>query len=157
MLNRTMLSRVVPLVAVAALMLAGCNETSSTTAKDVTKAREDASQDVSAAREKAIQTEIKAEEKVVDAQQEYAQTNASGREELTEVQSKALSDTAKADFDVAIAKAQGIEDVAGEKCDVLDGAEKTACLSAAAATYAASEAKAIADRDAALLASAQYP
>ena len=53
-----------------------------------------------------------------------------------------------------MAKAKGIADVAKEKCGVLDGAEKSACLSAAEATFEASKAKAIAERDAVLVTAA---
>lgn len=59
---------------------------------------------------------------------------------------------ANADFDVAITKAEGIRDVATEKCEMLSGVDKTSCLSTAAATFAASKAKATAERDAALVA-----
>ncbi len=72
------------------------------------------------------------------------------------MQADALVRTSNADFDVAIAEAKGIEDIATEKCGALSGAEKTACLSAAASTYAASEAKATAERDATLVVAAQY-
>ena len=155
MLNRTILNRMLPIVAVAALMLAGCNKTPSETAKDVTQAREDASQDISEVRQDANKTESKAEEKIIDAQQAYAKTDAAARAKLIEVQSEAMGTTAKADFDVAIAEAKGIEDVAKKKCGVLGGAEKNACMSRAAATFAASEATATAERDAALVAAAQ--
>lgn len=152
MLNLTLFSRFVPIAAVAALLIAGCNETPYETSEDVTEARKDASENLSEAREEASQTENRVEENVADARHEYARTDANAREELTEAQTEALRKTAKADFDVAITEATGIRDVAKEKCGVLDGAEKTACLSAADATFAASKAKAIADRDAALVA-----
>lgn len=152
MLNPSKISRLVPIVALTALMLAGCNKTPSETSKDVSQAREEARQDVSEARQDASRTENEAEEEIVDAQQDYAQTDADARAKLTEVQAEGLSKQAKADFDLAMTEARGIEDVAKMKCGVLGGAEKNACLSAAAATYAASEAAAIADRDAALVA-----
>jgi len=144
----------IPIVAMAALLIVGCNKTPSETSKDVTEAREKAGQDVSEARQDANKTESKAEEKVIDAQQEYAKTDATARAKLTEVQSEALTTSAKAEFDVAITEAKGIEDIAKQKCGVLAGAEKNACLSTAAATYAASEADATARRDAALVAAA---
>ena len=152
MLNRTLLSRLAPIAAVAGLLLAGCSETPYETSEEVAQARKDASENLSEARQEASQTENRVEEKVADAQHEYARTDATARAELTEVQAEALTKTAKADFDVAITEATGIRDVAKEKCGVLDGAEETACLSAADATFAASKAKAIADRDATLVA-----
>jgi outer membrane biogenesis lipoprotein LolB len=45
MLNRILFGRLVPIAALAALLLAGCNETASETSKDVAQAR--ASQDSS--------------------------------------------------------------------------------------------------------------
>jgi hypothetical protein len=155
MLNRTLFSRLVPIAAVAALLIAGCNETPYETSEDVAQARKDASQDLGEAREEASQTENRVEEKVADARHEYAETDATARAELTEAQSEALSKTAKADFDVAITEAKGIEDVAIEQCGMLSGAEKTTCLNAADAAFAASKAKATADRDAALLVAAR--
>lgn len=155
MLNRSIFIRLAPIVALTALMLAGCNKTPSETSKDVSQAREEAAEDVSEARQDANRTENKVEEKVVDAQQDYAKTDANARAKLNEVQSEGHSKTAKADFDVAIAKAKGIEDVAKQKCGVLGGAEKNACLSTAAATYEASKADATAKRDAALVAATQ--
>lgn len=152
MLNRTLFSRLAPSAAVAGLLLAGCNETPYETSEDVAQASKDASENLSEAREEASQTENRVEEKVANARQDYAKTDANAREELTEVQTEALRKTAKADFDVTITEATGIRDVAREKCGVLSGAEETACLSAADATFAASKAKAIADRDAALVA-----
>jgi hypothetical protein len=65
-----------------------------------------------------------------------------------------MSKTAEADFDLAVTKAKGIADVAAEKCGILSGVEKNACLSAAEATFEASKAQATAERDAALVAAA---
>ncbi len=96
-----MMNRLIPIVAVAALLLAGCKESPSETSKDVTQAREKASQDVSEARQDASKTESKSEEKVIDAQQAYSKTDANAREKLTEVESEAMAAEAKADFDVA--------------------------------------------------------
>ena len=150
-----MFIRFLSVVALAAVMLAGCNKTPTETSKDVTQAREDASQEVSEARQDASVTENKADEKVIDAQQEYAKKEAAARAKLTEVQSDAMATTAEADFDVAIAEAKGIEEIEKKKCGVLGGAEKTACMSKAAATFAASEAAAKAERDAALVVAAE--
>ncbi len=154
MMNRTKSSRLVPIALLAALMLAGCKETASETAEDVAKARADASEDVGAARQEASQTVQKADEQIADAQQEYANTDATARADLIEVQSDAMSKTAQADFDVAIANAKGIADVATEGCGMLTGVDKTACLSAAESEFEVSKAKATAERDAALVAAA---
>jgi len=149
-----MLNRIVPTVALAVLLLAGCKETISETAKDVAVAREDASEDDTEAREDASQTTHEAEEKIADAQQEYATDVTPAREDLNEVQSDAMSEIAKADFDVAITHAEGIADVESEKCGMLMGAEKKACFSAAEAAFEASKAEATTERDAALVAAA---
>jgi len=154
MLNLTLLKRIVPIVALAVLLLAGCKETASETAKDVAEARKDASEDNTEARQDASQTAVKADEKIADAQQDYAKSVAPAREDLSEAQSDASSDIAKADFDVAIIQAEGIADVASQKCGMLMGVEKKACFSTAEATFEASKAKATAERDAALVAAA---
>ena len=145
-----MMKQLIPIVAVAALLLAGCNESPSETSKDVTKATEEASQDVSEARQDAGKTENKSEEKVIDAQQKYARTDANAREKLTDVESEAMAAGAKADFDVAKAEAEGRHNIAVEKCGALEGVDKKACLSTADANFAADEAAATAVRDTAL-------
>ena len=150
-----MMNRLIPIVAVAALLLAGCNESPSETSKDVTKATEEASQDVSEARQDASKTESKSEEKVIDAQQEYAKTDANAREKLTEVESEAMAAQAKADFDVAKTEAEGRHNIAVEKCGALEGVDKTACVSTADASLAAELAAATANRDAALVQQAE--
>lgn len=145
-----MINRLIPIVAVAALLLAGCNEAPSETSKDVTQAREDASQDVSEARQDASKKESKSEEKVIDAAQAYAKTDANAREKLTAVESEAMASGAKADFDVAMAEAEGRHEIATEECGGLQGVDKTACVSTADANFAADEAAATAIRDTAL-------
>lgn len=137
---------------IAALSLVGCNKTPAETSQDVTEAREKASQDVSEARQDAGKTEAKAVEKVADARDAYAKTDASARAKVTEVESDALTTLAKADFEVAIAEAKGAYDIGTEKCGVLGGVEKNACLSTADAAFKAEEAIAIANRDASLVA-----
>jgi vacuolar-type H+-ATPase subunit H len=157
--ERTVLIRplqfpLVLIAAVAVLSLAGCNKTPAETSKDVTEAREKASQEVGEARQDASQAEAKAEEKVVDARQAYAKTDASARANVTEIEADAIAAMAKADFDVAIAEAKGRYNIGTKKCGVLGGVEKNACLSTADAAFKAEEAIAIADRDATLVAAA---
>jgi len=156
MFNRTFLNRLLPLAVLAALLLAGCKETASETAKDVTQAREKASQDISAAQQDASKVENKAETKIVDAQQQYAETDADARAKVSDAQSEALQSTAKADFDVAVAEAEGRYNVAVEQCGVLSGAERKACMSKADAEYKADEALATANRDADLVVADKY-
>jgi len=150
-----MMSRLIPIVAVGALLLAACNESPSETSKDVTQAREKASQDVNEARQDASKTESKSEEKVVDAQQAYAKSDATAREKLTAVESEAMAAQAKADFDVAITEAEGRHNIAVEKCGALEGVTKKACVSTADADFAAQQAAATANRDAALVQQAE--
>ena len=87
----------------------------------------------------------------MDAQQAYAESDEIAAKKLTKVESDAMIKTANADFDVASAEAKGGYDVAKEKCDALNGVDKTACLSTADATLAANQAEATAIRDAALV------
>ncbi len=150
-----MMNRLIPIIAVGALLLAGCNESPSETSKDVTKAREKASQDVSEARQDASKTESKSEEKVIDAQQAYAKTDANAREKLTDVESEAMAAQAKSDFEVATAEAKGRHTIAVEKCGALEGVDKKACVSTADANFAADEAVATANRDTALVLQAE--
>jgi len=150
-----MMNRLIPIVAVGALLLAGCNESPSETAKDVTQAREKAGQEVSEARQDASKTASKSEDKVMDAQQEYAKTDANAREKLTDVESQAMTAQAKADFDVAKTEAEGRHNIAVEKCGALEGVDKTACVSTADANFAAEVAAATANRDEAMAQLAQ--
>ena len=45
-----MFARLIPLSAIALMLLVGCEETPSETAKDVSEAREDAAEDINASR-----------------------------------------------------------------------------------------------------------
>lgn len=142
-----MITRMITIVAMAALLLSACDESASKTSKDVTQARVEASQDSSEARQEASQVESKSVDKVVDAQQAYAKTDAKARQKLTQVESEAMIAGAKADFDVAKTKAEGSLNIAMEKCGALKGVDKTACLSTADANFTAEVAAATADRD----------
>lgn len=146
-----MMIRLIPLVTVAALLLAGCDKSASETSKDVQKARQEASEDVSAARQEASKKETKATEKVTAAQHDYDKANASAHEELSETESEAMITMAKADFDVAMTEAEGRHSISIEKCDMLNGVDKKACVSSADAKLAVEKAKATADRDAILV------
>ena len=143
--------RLIPIAVVAALMLAGCDKSSSDVSKAVEEARDDASVSVEAARKDAGTVEHKADEKVANAQQDYAETDASARKELSEVESEAMVKKAAAEFDFATAEAEGRHGVAIQKCEMFAGAEKDACMSGADATLATDKATAIATRDAALV------
>lgn len=99
------------------------------------------------ARHDADKTVDKANDKLVDAQTDYARADDAARAKLTVVESQTMSKKAKADFDVAIAKAEGRHDIATEKCGALSGVDKTACISAADASFAAEQADATARRD----------
>jgi hypothetical protein len=123
----------IPIAAVAVLMLTSCKENASDTAKDVAKAQEEAAQKVDAARKDADKTAAKANEQVADAKADYAKTEAGAQKVLSKAESEAMIKTAHADFDVAIAEAEGRNKVAKEKCDALKGVDKDACLSAAEA------------------------
>jgi len=155
MFNRNPLTRLLPIAAMAALMLTGCKETATETAEDVAKARSDATENVSEARQDLNKTINKAEEDVAEARHDYTERDTPARADLNEAKSDAMDDTAEANYDVAMAEAEGIENIASEKCGVLSGVEKNACLSAAEATFEAAKARAIAERDAALVAASR--
>lgn len=146
-----MLNRIIPVIALAALLMAGCDKSATDTSEDVAKARENASQDVSKAQQDANKTEKKANEKVAAAQQDYAETDASAHAKLTAVESEAMIKSAHADFDVAMAAAEGRHKIAKEKCGASEGVDNKACLSTADATFAAEKADIIAHRDEALV------
>jgi vacuolar-type H+-ATPase subunit H len=151
-----MFNRLIPLFALLALTLVACDKTPSETSEDVGQAREEASQDVSETRQDASETMNKAEEKVVDAQQDFAKSDASARAKLTDAEAQALVTKAKADFDVAIAEAEGRHAIEIEKCGALEDVSKDACLSTADATFEADKAAATAKRDAALVQADRY-
>lgn len=146
-----MIYRLIPLVAIAVMLLTGCDNSASETSKNVTQAREDASQDVTEAKQGAEKIEDKANEKVADAQYAYAKTDATARAKLTEAESEAMISKAQADFDVALAEAEGLYHIAIEKCGAFKGVDKKACLSTADATFTAHQAAVTADRDVALV------
>lgn len=146
-----MMIRLIPILALAALLLGGCNESASETAKDVSQAREKASTDMSTAQKDANKAENMADQKVAAAQQDYVETKAGAQSKLNKVEADAMVTVAKADFDVAMADLEGRHLIATEKCGMLKGAEKTACLSTADAALAADQAIATANRDAILV------
>jgi vacuolar-type H+-ATPase subunit H len=147
----TMMNRFIPLVAVAVLLLAGCDKTPTETSNDVAEARKEASQDVSEARQDASKIEDKADAKVAAAQDVYARTDETARAKLTRAESEAMISKAHADFDVALVEANGRHDIAIEKCGQFTGVDKTACLSTADADFTAEQAAITATRDAVLV------
>jgi len=149
-------NRLIPIAAVAVLMLSSCQESPSDTSKDVAKAQEEAAQKVDAARKDADKTAAKANEQVADAKAEYAKTDANAQKVLSKAESEAMIKTANADFDVAVAEAEGRNKVAKEKCDALKGVDKDACLSSAEAALAADKASATARRDETLVAAEHH-
>ena len=114
-----------PLAVAAALglfALAGCNqrESANETAKDVTAARQDANQNV-------------AEEK----------------KEAADVATQSTEDRAAAEYDVAVAQADGQRKIAKEKCETLAGDAQKSCKDDADAGYESAKAQAQATLDAA--------
>jgi len=147
-----MIIRLLPILALAALLVGGCSKSPSETSKDVAKAREKASQDVTAAQKDASKTESKTDLKVAEAEMDYSKTEDGAHDKLNQVESEAMAKMAAAEFDVAMAEAKGRHNIETKKCGVLKDVEKTACLSAADATLAAEKATATANRDAHLVA-----
>lgn len=101
--------------AVGVCALAGCNqrESANETAKDVAAAAQDANESV-------------AEEK----------------REATTVAIEGTEDRAAAEYDVAIAQADGQRKIATEKCEVLGSDAQKACKAQVEATYEAAKAQA---------------
>ena len=107
--------------AVGVCALAGCNqrESANETAKDVAEARQDANKDV-------------AEEK----------------REATDVATEGKEDRAAAEYDVAVAQADGPRKIEKEKCETLGSDAQKSCKDQAEATYESAKAQAQATLDA---------
>lgn len=142
-----MLIRIIPVFAVAFLFLAGCDKSADETTKSVAKAREEAGQEVTKAQQAATEIENNANEKLAEAQQDYAESDTSARAKLSKAESEAMISKAQADLDVAMAAAEGSHRIAVEKCGLLTGVDKNACLSTADAAFTADKASIIAQRD----------
>lgn len=155
-----MMKPLIPLAAMLALLLGGCQETRSDTSKDVAeasaKASAEARTDSSEARKAASASITASSADVARAKQEYAETDQESRKKLTDVEATAMIEAAKARFDVEMTDAQGRHDVAAEQCDALSGVDKQSCLGTAAAVLASEQATATATRDAALVRADQH-
>jgi len=147
-----MIRHMLPITAIAAMLLAGCDETPAETAQDVSEAREEAAANITATRQDAGEAINEADREVASAQQDLNRSNVNAREELGEAEADAMEKTAHAAFEVAEAEAEGRSNIATERCDAFTGAEKTACTSGVEATLASEMAMAVARRDAALAA-----
>ena len=77
------LIQLIPTAAIAALALAGCQETASDTAQDVDKAREESAEDVGAAFDEANKDVAAANADVASARQTYAANTIDARKKLT--------------------------------------------------------------------------
>jgi esterase/lipase len=150
--QKTALAKAFLSAAVAALLLAACNNSSTEDTKEVTQARAEAYEDVSETRQDAGQRESEALQKVNSARSDYAETNANAYADLTKIESEAMITNASADFDIAMSEAEGRRNIAMKKCNSLEGMDKTACQGKASAKFDADEASAITDRDTALAA-----
>lgn len=146
-----MLNKMIPITAIALLMLVGCDETSSETAKDVSEAREEAAEDITETRQDANRMTNRADQDVVDAQKDFSRTDQKAMDDLSEAEADAMTKTARANFDVAEAEAEGRYKVAKERCDAFTDASKDSCLSNAENTRTAELAAAASKRDNALL------
>lgn len=150
-----MIKQLLPLAIVAALMISGCDNSPTDNAKNIVDARKTASKDISQTREDATKTMIKAQDQVASAQQKYGETDQRALKTLTAAESDAMTKTANAAFDVAKAGVEGRYNIEKEKCGILDGAAKDACLSTANTVRTEDLARATKFRDDALL-SADY-
>ena len=151
-----MMGRLIPVTAIAALLLVGCGETPSKTSKDVSEAREKAAVNINEASKDADKAINTAERKVRDAQQDLEKADANARDHLSDVEAAAMSKAAQANFNISEAEAKGRSDIAKEKCDALKGDSKESCVNIAAATLKAELSDAAAKRDADLLAAERH-
>src|SRR4249919_2588227 len=103
----SMMNRLIPIAAIAALMFTGCKQTEADTAKDVASAQADATESIDASRADATKTVAEANADVADAQQTYDKSNASAQKKLTAAESAAMIEMAKADYEVATTEATG--------------------------------------------------
>jgi hypothetical protein len=147
-----MIRRLFPLVAIAVLMLAGCQETPAETAQDVSDARAEAAQNVTAVREDANQEIDTAAGDVAQAQGDLVRTDARAADKLGEAESAAMAKTAHAIFAVAESEAEGRNDIAVQKCGGFIGSDQDACISSATAILTSELAAATSSRDTALVA-----
>jgi hypothetical protein len=145
-------TRLITIAALAMIMATGCDKSGSATAKDITEARETATENSNDARQDANRVTANSDEKVRSAEQTYAKADADALARLKLTEAKAMTATAKTDFDVAMTDAQGRYQVANEKCGAATGVNKKACLSTAKASLAADQEAATASRDNALVA-----
>lgn len=146
-----MMNHLLPIATISMLLLVGCEKSANESVKAVDKARDNAAVTVDAARQDADKIEDRADKKVAAAQQAYVETNEAAFDKLSVVEAEAMSRKAQAEFEVASAEATGHHAVAKQKCDVLAGARRDACLSGADAVLSSEQALAVASRDAALV------
>jgi hypothetical protein len=146
-----MLNRLVPIIILAAFVLAGCQETSSDTSKDVADARKDAQENVQEAREEKDRVVARTSEDVAAARRTYSDSADDARSKLTAVEAEAMIKTAHADYDIASAQANGRAEIEKQKCGALTGVRRDACLSSAEARLQADLAEIAATRDAVLV------
>jgi len=147
-----MIRQLIPVTALAALMLGGCGDTSNDTARDIRETRDDAAQNINAARDNAQDTINRVDRDVNELERDLARTNANAREQLNEAEADARTETAQAVFEVEEAEANGRHNIAMERCDAVTGVEKDACISTADANLASELAIAVSRRDNALVA-----
>jgi hypothetical protein len=141
-----MINRLLP-IAAALVLLAGCQETPTDTAKDVAKAQSDASQKSQDARKDANVEVSEANKDVRDAKVDFVESRDAAMKQLTSAEAEAMVQTANAAYDVAMTEASGRNKVALELCDPMLPAEKDACVSAAAGELATAQAQATSTRD----------
>lgn len=108
-----MFTRLIPLSAIALILLAGCEETPSETAKDVSEAREDAAEDINASREDAM---IKAAHAAFDVAEAEAQGSSKVATErcgaLAGAEKDSCISSAEMAFNAALSDAAAIRDAA---------------------------------------------
>jgi hypothetical protein len=152
-----MINRILPIVAIAALTLTGCQESADETAQDVSDARKEANENIADARTDANETMLTADENESDAIHTYANSDAKAQVKLRAAEADAISERARADYDLAIATSKGTHEVEVQKCDALDaGVDRTACKTTADAVLATATADAKARRDEALMTAKNY-
>ena len=150
--------RMIPLtLAISLALLAGCQESSSETSRDVAEARVEAAESNTEAREDAARDMSDAGGELSDARQDYREAEGDAHEELNESEADAMVASAHARYDVMHTAAQGKHKVAMERCDGMSrGEERDACETEAEGVLAVGESEAEQARDEALLAASRH-
>ncbi len=154
-MNRSMI--ILLTLAISLALLAGCQESSSETSRDVAEARVEATEANAEARHDAAEDMSEAGGELSEARQDYREAEGDAHDDLNESESEAMVASAHARYDVMHTEAQGRHKIAIERCDGMSrGQERDACVTEADGVLAVAESEAEKIRDEALLAASRH-